>query len=206
MTQAYTSGLEMPQETLIAEALTARIRQLRFLRHVGEAAAMPSRLVNDPAWDGMLQKMRGQAPAAFVIIESSRAMAGGMTNRRNLWKREFDVVIAVFSGHRRDTIDGRLNPDVVSRGRDDADPGIRAMCELIDTLLMGWSVDIPGVYEMEPDRVRTVFVGNAGTLREMTYHVRAERRREPWPDVDTFLESVNTTFDTGGMAGETELV
>ncbi len=216
MTLAFTSGLDRPQETLIAEALVKRLGLLGgrdgFLKFVGEAAGLPSRLTDDPAWDRMLERMRGQAPAALVIIDSSRATPGGMTKRRRLWVREFDVAVAVFSNHRRDTIDGRLNPDVVSAGNRRADPGIRAMCELIDTLLLGWPLGIDGVLEMEPASrgTQAVFVGGGGTLRGMHYRVRAERRREAWPDIDTYLAAIRTTYQLSGergtLTGETGLL
>lgn len=210
MALPYTSGHARPQETLIADAVVERIGLLDrahglFLQHVGELPATPSRLQGE-AWDIARRQMGAQAPAAFVVLDSARTSAGDSNCRT--WQRDYEITVAVFSKHRRDAITGPLNPDVVSDRENGQDPGIRAMCELIDTLLLGWELDVTDVYEMRPGSqgMQTVYAGVEGTLRELHYTVKAELSRATWPDMNAFLEGIRTTFSgSGAHIMETEL-
>ena len=209
MSLPYQDGRLRPQETLIAEALVERLSLLHrsrglFLAHVGELPAMPSRL-RDDAWDSMLQRLRGQAPAALVVLDAARTTEGDNTWR--VWHRMYDVTVAVFSTHRRDLVLGRLDPDMRSLAEDARDPGMRAMCELIDTLVLGWKLDVPGVYEMRPGNqgMQTVYAGAAGTLRELHYQVLAELRRGDWPEPARYIESIHTQLGPHGLALTTEV-
>ena len=198
MSLPYTTGHTRPQETLIAAALRTRLGLLDrehglFLRHVGELPAMPSRL-RDDAWDIARRQMGAQAPAAFVVLDSARTREGDSSG--HTWQRDYDITIAVYSNHRRDTVSGRLDPDVVSTARNDSDPGMRAMCELIDSLILGWNIDVDGVYEVRPGSqgMQTVYAGIEGTLRELHYVVKAELSRARWPDMAAYLEHIQTTY------------
>lgn len=198
MSLPYTTGHQRPQEMLLAEALVSRISLLHkdnglFLAHVGELPTLPSRLRRE-AWDMAVKQMGARVPAAFVIIDSARTREGD--NSGHTWQRDYDVTVAVFSNHRRDTVTGRLNPDLDSMTQNDKDPGIRAMCELVDTLIMGWDIGIDGVYDVRPGSqgMQTVYAGRDGTMRELHYVVKAELARAKWPDVADYLDSIRTVF------------
>jgi hypothetical protein len=197
----FAGGQDRPQETRIAEAIVARLSLLHrdaglFLAHVGEAPVMPSRISDRESWDALLREMNTRTPAALVVIDGARTGAGEMSIEREHWERTYDVTIAVFSNHRRDLVLGRLNPDAVSEAESGKDPGLRAACELIDNLLLGFPLDLDDVGDLEPGRqgMQTVYAGALGTLREMHYTVEAEMTRTAWPDVGRYLESVRTSL------------
>lgn len=201
MRRPFAGGHDRPQETRIAEAIIARLSLLHrdaglFLAHVGEAPVMPSRISDRESWDSLVRQMNTRAPAALVIIDSARTKAGEMSTDRDDWERTYDVTIAVFSSHRRDLVLGRLNPDAVSEAESSKDPGLRAACELIDSLLLGFSLPLDDVGDLEPGRpgMQTVYAGAHGTLREMHYTVEAEMTRTEWPDIAHYLESIHTTL------------
>lgn len=208
MSLPYPTGDNQPLETRIAEALVARLRLLHrenglFLAHIGEAPVMPSRMSDEP-WDMLVQQLRGQTPAVLVIIDSARTTS--MNTSGDLWQLSFNVTLALLSTHRRDTIAGRINPDVASQNADNRDPGLRAMCELADMLVRGWRPDITGAHEIKPGSrgMQTVFVGKAGTMRELDYVAVVDIESSDWPDPARYLDRIRTELDAG-LAIETEV-
>lgn len=207
MTLPFPTGDTRPQETRIAEAVIERVRLLHrdaglFLAHVGEVPVMPSRM-KDEAWDMLVQKLRGQAPAALVVIDAARTELTSTTGNR--WRRTYELTVALLSNHRRDTIDGRVNPDGAGLAGD-RDPGLRATCELTDMLLLGWRPDVDGAREIQAGArgMQTVFTGRAGTMRELDYRVIVDFESSNWPDPVRYLESIRTEGDAG-LAVETEV-
>ncbi len=203
MAQPYQSGLGEPQETAIARAVVERISLLhrdrgRYLKYVGQLDAMPSRM-SDELFAGLLQTVRGQVPCALVAIDSSQAEPGGMTGDREQWTRRFEIAVGIYSSHRRGRVEGRLDPDAISNADDRKDPGLRAICEHVDVLLMGWPLGLKTVYELEPGQGGTLFTDRGGTLRELRYSVRVDRSREPWPEYDDFLEGIDSVFGIGDL-------
>ena len=207
MTLPYPDGATEPLETRIAVAILARLRLLHrdnglFLAHVGETPAMPSRMSGD-AWDMLVQQVRGQAPAALVVIDAARTTTTNTSLDR--WQLEYELTVALFSNHRRDTITGRINPDTASLAANGRDPGLRAACELADMLLRGWRPDVAGTHEIKPGSrgMQTVFVGQAGTMRELDYRVVVDVESSSWPDPVRHLDSIRTALD--GFAVDTEV-
>ncbi|MCG8422241.1 MAG: hypothetical protein MJE77_30335 [Proteobacteria bacterium] len=204
MALPYTTGLPEPQETMLAQAIVRRLEQLHgtaglFLAHVGQTPASPAS-VDDDAFSAVLERVRGQAPAALVAIESATVQAGGMTDLRERWSLSYDVVVFIYCAHRRSVVEGRLDPDSASKQDDTKDPGIRAITELVNTLLIGWPLtdehgkEIATLYEMQPQGWRTVFADAGGTARELRYRVLADQQRDPWPGVTDYLEAVEATY------------
>lgn len=198
----FASGHDRPQETRIAEAVVERLALLHrdaglFLAHVGQAPVMPSRITDRDSWDALLREMNTRAPAALVIIDSARTSAGEMSIEREHWERIYDITVAVFSNHRRDLVLGRLDPDAA--GDPSKDPGLRATCEIIDNLLLGFPLELDDGGDVEPGAhgMQTIYAGALGTLREMHYTVEARMTRGTWPGLPRYLESIRTSLTTG---------
>ena len=87
----------------------------------------------------------------------------------------------------------------------DRDPGLRAACEFVDMLLRGWRPDVAGAHEIKPGSrgMQTVFVGQAGTMRELDYRVTVDIESRSWPEPVHHLDSIRTAL--GPFALETEV-
>ena len=211
MSLPFPDGASAPLETRLANAMVERLRLLHrdhglFLAYVGEAPVMPSRM-GDEAWDLLLQQLRGQTPAALVIIDSAQITTNNTTGDR--WQMDYHLTVALLSTHRRDTIAGRINPDASSLADDSRDPGLRAACEIADMLMRGWRPEVTGAHAIRPGSrgMQTVFAGKSGTMRELDYSVLVDIKSSGWPEPARYLESVRTELASPipGLAITTEV-
>jgi hypothetical protein len=191
----FDTGLAYAQRSLIRDAIVTRLSALlttaapsRYL-HAVKPIARPYRGEGDE--DGaaiLVSALLGQAPAIAVALGRKTYEA---TDAEPYTSRgTIDVAIYVLSKHPRGLVDGRLKTDVAGNAAITADPGIEAMLEHVEELLLGQSLGIAGVSELRPVDEDEVATADDGTIWEQTYTIGVERQINPSRLMTTVIDSI----------------
>jgi hypothetical protein len=174
-----------------------------YLRYLDKLHTDPANMT-DAAFNAFMDRARAQAPGVAIVLGNSSYDPSGLSSTRHRWRAEMTISLYVYSTHRRDLVDGRLDADVVSDSAVQADPGVWAMLEHLDDMLLGAVLDFEWAGSMVPQGHEEVISDTAITMWRARYSVRIERLRDPHAGITEALRAIETQH-SGALSLATEL-
>lgn len=175
----FDTGLSRPQRTLLRAAIATRLAPLLvanggYLRLI---RSLPRPLSGrDPEeLDWFRKAFQGQTPCAAIALGAKKHHPAGLEATEV--RGELEVVVYIASANQRGFIDGRLETDVVAAAGPTNDPGIDAMLEHVEELLLGQS-----------------FVLGTAPNTSTTSELKFEREEELWTDGDLTVWGEHATL------------
>lgn len=193
MALTFDSGLPKPQYTLIREAITAALADLRrptkYLTAVVDLAA-PVHFGSGDAVN-LADAVKGRTPAVAVAIGSRDFESGGTDNTE--WHGPVEVHVYCCTTHARGLVEGRLVTDTVALADDTKDPGLDAIGEHVFTRLAGLPLD--DVYGgcLRARRYDVAYVGGDLTVVELLFQVDLQTNTNPDRAATTVVTEILAT-------------
>jgi hypothetical protein len=205
---AFDTGLLNSQRSTIRAALVTRLGALlksngRYMRSV-QPLPRAYRGEGDEEGESILSTaFQGQAPALGVALGRKTYEAADI--EAHIARGEITVTIYAVSQNVRAEVEGRLEMDKIGGASIDADPGIEAMLEHVEELLLGQSIPVAGTTELRPVSEDEVQTFEDVTIWEQVYTLNVERQINPHRAatvVATEIEGHHTPHDIEETAPE----
>lgn len=200
----YDTGLALAQRTLIRNAVIAKLAPLLRAngRYVLAIKPIPRRYRGEGDIEGrqqLVNALLGQTPAIGVAL--GRKTYEATDGDAFISLGELELSIVVISQHGRDPalVEGRLATDPVGDAAITADPGIEAMLEHVEELLLGQSIGVAGTSELRPVDEEEVETAENGSIWQQTYSIRVERQINPSRG-NTLITSIEAKTTPEGIA------
>ena len=203
--QTYDTGLALPQRTTIRNAVIARLAALKTTatpaRYVFDVKPLARRFRGEGDEDGMnllIETFQGSAPAIAVAL--GRKVYEATDGDAYLSRATLELAVYAVSKHSRGTVEGRLATDVTGDASVTADPGLEAMLEHIEELLLGQAIGVDGVSELRPVSEDEVITAADGSIWEQVYELHVERQINPSRANTTLITSIEGDHRLDGIA------
>lgn len=135
----YDTGLAKPQRTMLRAAIAARLSPLLVANggYLRAVMSLPRPLAgsSEIELDWFRRAFQGQTPCIAIALGSKKHQPAGLEATEV--RGELEVAIYVASTNQRDLVAGRLEADISSTTDPKSDPGVDAMLEHVEELLLG---------------------------------------------------------------------
>lgn len=189
-----------PLLTQAVDAVKARLSELTigsggYLAAIESAPAdLDARSWTSEAMQDALRAVASRYPAVLISLDELTGFEGTAGGRKIEWRARASLNLYLVGDHRRDTVEGRLDPDDVADGDPTADPGLRRLWEDCFTRLAGWS-PISATTRLEPVNSRTTLVSPELTVVEIRFDTQLTITSTPLAALPTMPEAVVTVQD-----------
>lgn len=198
----FDTGLFRSQRSEIRLAIMDQLSVLLKSsgRYVSRIVALPRpfRGEGDDEGEGLLEDaLGGQAPALAVAIGDKTYQATGMGGTQ--MNAEIDLHVYAVGANARNRTDGRLSTDVAGAASISADPGVEALLEHVEELLIGQPCSVAGVTDLAPKHEAISITRAAITVWEQVYALTVQRDVDPDRVMDEVLETIEGLNNLDGV-------
>lgn len=197
----FDTALGLPQRTTIRRGVIDRLSELlKPGGYVATIIPIPRLLRGEGDEDGegmVLRATQGQSPAIAVAL--GRKTYEATDGESELCQGELVLGVYFVSEHNTDVVEGRLEMDVVGAGDATADPGLEALMEHVEELLLGQELNIRGVSEIRPVQEDEVATFADATIWEQTYSIKVMRDIVPSRKSTRFMTSIQGDHKLDGI-------
>lgn len=190
----YDTGHFRPQRSMVRQGVIDKLAPLLVAngRYAHAIAGIPRPLKSEADDElALIEFAIGtRYPAICVGLGRKDYEATGMDIPAVQYRAELELAIYVMTANARAREDGRLSTDIAGSADLKNDPGIEAILEHIEQILLGQDIDIAGVSEMRPKYEDEVFTGAEFSVWEQRYSVKVNRDINPDRDVDGIVTSI----------------
>lgn len=206
MSHVFDSGLSDAQRSLIAAAITTKLRPL-LLSTLGGAANGFLELIatvgftidgkhDDYGLDLLMEQISAKAPSIAISPGAMvLAQAGGPGKSRG----DLTIDLYFVSTHNRDLTEGRITSDAATAIADTADPGIFATVELAWALLFDVDLGVDHVQQLKLHREEELISDAQKTIWKQEWRVSVTRDANMYRGLVQQLLGINTTLVQTGL-------